>query len=115
MDAVINVFFESACYDTMEQIRTMPSGIVLDFSMAIHDLTIPQIKRILRFLLNNDVNSYQNVREFDRFISDEARANGLFDLYDGREKKLTQYEKRLNTILSFWDGELRKREILLCA
>lgn len=109
MNTTICVYF-----DPRAALMNSAAHIILNLDgKTISRLPLSNIKKILHMLLDNDAPELGNVLTFDRFISDEAERNGLFD--PERTAPLTTYEKKIGKILAYWDNEIKKRALLLFA
>lgn len=108
----IHVFFSPACCLNMVEIPENTPGMVIEsVGEMLRRFPLTQIKRILKYLLNNDVSSLENTRVFEEALTSEADAEGLFD--ENIEKSLSRYGTKLKTIMAWWDAELNKRGVLL--
>ena len=106
----IQVFFSPCDFDSMEDIPSaIQSGIKIELSIYPF-LNLPQnnIKKILRYLIQNDVRNCENIKAFYSFIEKEADFFGLFDPDVTIPKCMERDAKRVAAILKFWDAELKK-------
>lgn len=107
----IHVFYQPVFAPSMEAVHGNNSGMVVDPAAMLLRLNQTNIKKILKLLIKNDCDNLENVRAFDDCLTAEAEAEGLLD--ESSERQPTQYGKKINSIMNWWDSELCKRDIYL--